>query len=54
MVRLKAKYFEMFKLTKEEQKKKDRELIKKIMADLKKAEDEKKIRGQMHARETFS
>lgn len=54
MARVKAKYYEIFKLTKEEQQKKDRELIKKIMDDLEKAEDEKKIRGLMHARETFS
>ena len=54
MARVKAKYYEIFKLTKEEQKKKDKELIKKIMDDLKKAEDEKIIRGQMHASETFS
>lgn len=54
MARVKAKYYEIFKPTKEEQQKKDDELIKKIMDDLEKAEDEKKIRGLMHARETFS
>ena len=54
MARVKAKYYEIFKPTKEEQQNKDDELIKNIMDDLEKAEDEKKIRGLMHARETFS
>jgi hypothetical protein len=54
MARVKALYYEIFKPTKEEQKKKHDDIEKKIKDDKEKAEPEQTIRGRMHASETFS